>query len=317
MWFERPPSSERTERGGAAVLIAVGLLVTSCASASAGSLNAIDFDDRRPAVTSDEADRPALRVAVAAVLSPEGTIETYAALADYLGEQLGMPAVLIQRRTYAEVNALVAAGEVDLAFVCTSAYVKGSGDGTMDLLVVPEIGDQSVYRSAVIVPITSQAHAMADLRGGAFAFTDPMSLTGRAYPTSLVHALGMPVDDFFAEVVFTYSHDDAVRAVAHGLVDGAGVDELVLQHVMARDPDISEKVRVINLSPEYGIPPVVVPSTTSTEVRERFTRLLVGLSSDFDARPVLTDLGIDRFVVPDVDLYDSARLLMRSYGEGP
>ena len=270
------------------------LVLHGCAVGSV-PVPVVDLELREPIPSIGEAEPHRLRIGVAAVLSPEGTVESYAELAEYLGERLGRPAELVQRRTYAEVNALIDAGEVDLAFVCTSAYVRGRASGSMDLLVVPEIEGSQVYHSSVIVPASSPARSMGDLRGAVFAFTDPMSLTGRWYASSVVLGLGSTPKTFFSDIVYTYSHDDAVSAVAAGVVDGAGVDDLVLQHMIDKDPSLESQIRVIDSSPDYGIPPVVVPVTTPASLRDVFTDVLLGLESDPAGQRILAALGVDRF----------------------
>ncbi|MCL1600512.1 MAG: hypothetical protein M3112_03105, partial [Actinomycetia bacterium] len=93
----------------AAVLAAV--LLQGCAASSAAA-PIIDLDRREPIPSIGEVEPQTLRIGVAAVLSPEGTVESYAGLAEYLGEKMGRPAKLVQRRTYAELNDLIDAGEV-------------------------------------------------------------------------------------------------------------------------------------------------------------------------------------------------------------
>lgn len=294
----------------------VALVLSGCGVGSP-TVPVIDLQQREPIPSIGKVDPHPLRIGVAAVLSPEGTVESYAELATYLGEMLGRPTELVQRRTYAEVNALIDAGEVDLAFVCTSAYVRGHASGSMDLLVVPEIEGSLVYHSSIIVPALSTARSMRDLRGAVFAFTDPMSLTGRVYASSVVLGLGHTPETFFSDIVYTYSHDDAVSAVAAGVVDGAGVDDLVLRHMIDRDPFLEGRIRVIDTSPDYGIPPVVVPVTTPAALRAVFADLLLGLESDPEGPRILASLGVDRFVVSSDDAYDAARELIREFDATP
>lgn len=292
----------------------VGLVAASCSSGADESIPYVDLSHREAVPAAAVSAVTPLRVAVAAVLSPEGTTDSYADLVEYLGTGLGRPVELVQRRTYAEVNALLAAGEVDLAFVCTSAYVAGHDRAEIELLVVPEINGASVYYSSLIVPTGAPAASMADLAGKVFAFTDPMSHTGRVYPTYLVQELGGTTEDFFSDTFFTYSHDRAINAVAAGLADGAAVDSLVLDYALARDDALAGRIKVIHRSPAFGIPPVVVPAGISSRLRAQLEQLLLGLDDVAGGPAILSQLGVDRFVLGDDDAYDGVRALVQATG---
>ena len=252
-----------------------------------------------------------LRVAVAAVISPKGTVESYAPLLDYLGQKLNRPVELVQRRTYMEVNDLIEQGGVDLAFVCTSAYIVGDEDFGMELLAAPQVKGETVYHAYLIVPANSQARDMADLKDKVFAFTDPISLTGRAYPTALVQQLGATPETFFSRTFFTYSHDEAIYAVANGLADGASVDSLVFDYALSRDPSLAQKVKVIHQSPPFGIPPVVVNPNLRPQVKADLQALLLGMNQDPAGQAALSAIGIERFVTLDDSAYVTARLLIQ------
>jgi phosphonate transport system substrate-binding protein len=295
----------------------VSALVLNACSAAAADVPFVDLTNREPVPAAAPTDSDPLRMAVAAVLSPEGNIDNYAGLARYLGDHLGRPVELVQRRTYAEVNDLVADGAVDLAFVCTSAYVAGSERGEMELLVVPEVGAERVYYSSVIVPSDSTATTFADLEGTAFAFTDPMSNTGRVYPTYLVKQLGDIPESFFASVFFTYSHDKAIEAVADGVADGAAVDSLVLDYALARDPSLGSRIRVIHRSPPFGMPPVVVPTVSAPELRDELQQALLELQQSSAGRAILDQIGVDRFVIGNDEDYESVRSLVAATGLEP
>ncbi len=118
----------------------------------------------------EESDIIPLRIAIAAVISPQGSAESYALLLEYIGEKLGRPVERIQRGSYAEVNDLVRTGEVDLSFVCTSSYIIGKRDFGMQLLAAPLVDGEAVYHSQLIVPADSPAETLDDLRGTVFAF---------------------------------------------------------------------------------------------------------------------------------------------------
>jgi phosphonate transport system substrate-binding protein len=296
-----------------AMWLVLALVLSACATAAA-DVPFVDLTQRQALPGAAHTEIEPLRMAVAAVLSPEGNIDNYAGLAHYLGDHLGRPVELVQRRTYAEVNDLVAAGSVDLAFVCTSAYVAGSDRGDMDLLVVPEVNSERVYYSSVIVPADSTAAAITDLKGTVFAFTDPMSNTGRVYPTYLLLQLGDSPETFFSSSFFTYSHDKAIEAVADGIAAGAAVDSLVLDYALARDPSLQDRVKVIHRSPAFGIPPVVVPTGLSAELRQQLQQVLLDLQDTSSGRAILIEIGVDKFVLGHDADYKSVRDLVAATG---
>lgn len=297
-------------------------LLTACSAAGLNELSlpggpVINLSDLQPIPARAPGEVVPLRVAIAAVISPQGTIESYQPLLDYLGQKLGRPIELVQRRTYAEINALVETGEVDVAFVCTSAYVDGRDRFGMELLAAPQVNGEAVYYSVLLVPINSPAQSLADLRGKTFAFTDPMSNSGRNYPTYLVQQLGETPETFFARTFFTYSHDDAIRAVADGLADGAAVDSLIYDYAIARDPALAEKVRLIHRSPPFGVPPVVVSPTIRPQLKAELQALLLAMADEAEGAASLSAIGVDRFVLIDDSAYNSARELLHAVNHAP
>ena len=292
-------------------LLLLMILTVSCSPLPKTEVvGSVDLDNLQPLPTPDGHSAVPLRIAVAAVISPEGTVQSYSPLLLYLEEKLNRPVELVQRKTYLEVNDLIEHGEVDVAFVCTSAYVEGHDTFGMELLAAPQVNGETVYNSVLIVPSSSTAKSMSDMRNKIFAFTDPISLSGRVYPTFLVHELGFTPEEFFARTFFTYSHDEAIRAVASGVADGAAVDSLVYEFAIARDPSLADKVRVIHRSPDFGIPPVVVSPFTRPQVKADIQNLLLGMSNDPNAKDALASIGVESFVLIDDSAYDGVRELL-------
>jgi phosphonate transport system substrate-binding protein len=285
------------------------LLAAACTSSPQVKPDAyVDLTDLQPLPTPSTGQTP-LRVAVAAVISPQGTIDSYSALINYLGEKTGRPVELVQRHTYLEINDLVESGDVDLAFVCTSAYIAGQKSFGMELLAAPQLDNETVYHAYLIVPADSRAHDIADLKGKVFAFTDPISLTGRVYPTSLIQQLGSKPESFFSRTFFTHSHDEAIYAVANHLADGASVDSMVYDYALVRDPDLGQRTRIIDISPDFGIPPVVVNPHIRPQVKAQLSDILLSMQDNSKGQAALKAIGIDKFVTIEDSAYDSARSL--------
>ncbi|MDF1614440.1 phosphate/phosphite/phosphonate ABC transporter substrate-binding protein [Desulfurivibrio dismutans] len=244
-----------------------------------------------------------LKLAVAAIISPQGTVYSYRPLQAYMEQQLGKPVQLVQRRTYQEVNELLAQGLVDVAFVCTGPFISGLEEGTMELLVVPQVEGKVTYQGMFITAANSRIKTLDDLRGRVFAFTDPMSNTGYDYPMSVIQARGMSAEDFFGRFIFTYSHDRSIAAVLDGVVDGASVDRIVFNHALRANPELKDKFRILHISREFGIPPVVVPPGFDPDQKKLLRDFFLNLHRDPDGAAILAGLGMERFVPGDLEMY--------------
>ncbi|RME85110.1 MAG: phosphate/phosphite/phosphonate ABC transporter substrate-binding protein [Caldilineae bacterium] len=253
------------------------------------------------------AGRLPLRVAIAAVISPKATFDTYSPLLDYLAKRLDRPVELLQRPTYAEINELLRTGQADIGFICGGAYVEGEREGYMELLAVPEIGGTATYRALIIVPADSPYRSFEDLRGRRFAFTDPLSNSGRLYLQYRLAQMGETPDSFFGETIYTYSHDNSIRAVAQGIVDGATVDSLVFDALVKSEPELGKRLRIIERSRPFGIPPVVVHPDLDPALKMAVRDALIGMHKDPQGRQALAVLHVDRFVLPDPAAYESIR----------
>jgi phosphonate transport system substrate-binding protein len=289
-------------------LVALSLWLGACGGA-AEPMPYVDFNRRAPLATPRRTGVVPLRVGIAAVLSPQSAVEAYQELLQYLSHRLNRPVERVQRRDYRDMNAAIARGEVDIAFICTWAYVIGQREHGFRLLAVPVVNGKPTYQSWVIVRADLPIHRMEDLRGRVFAFVDPLSNTGYLYPRYLVHQLGETPERFFRRTFFTYGHDRAIRAVAQGLADGAAVDSLVFQFLLEREPELAGKVRVIDRSPEFGAPPVVAAPHLAPALQAEIQALLLSAHEDPEGQPALQAIGVERFVKGDDAWYEGVRRL--------
>ena len=293
-------------------LLGAGLAVAACDRTPqpipVSFARRVDVAAVRPAEGTDTRRAPVpLRVAVAAILSPSRNLDAHHDLLTYIGRRLGRGVQLFQRGTYAEVNDLLKHRQVDLAFVCGGALVVGEREFGMQVLAVPQVRGKTEYYSYLIVSRKSRYWRLEDLRGESFAFSDPLSNSGRL---AIIHTLvqrGEAPERFFRRTVFTYSHDNSILAVADGLVDGAAVDSLVYDYLRARDPEAVSGTRVIARWGPYGIPPVVVHPELDPALRSALRLLLLSMHAEPDARKILDRLRIDRFVEADPSLFQSIR----------
>jgi phosphonate transport system substrate-binding protein len=254
-----------------------------------------------------EKNEKGIKIAVSAIISPKKTFIYYRDMLDYISKKIGSPVEMVQRDTYAEVNDLVKDRKVSAAFVCSGAYIDGKRDFGMELLVAPLAYGKPHYFSYIIVSKESKAEKLEDLRGKKFAFTDPMSNSGKLAPTYMIGKLGDKPESFFSDIIYTNSHDRSIEAVARNVVDGAAVDSLIWDYANSTEPEFTSKTKIIVKSPPYGIPPVVVPSGLAPELREKLRHILLNMHMDAEGRSILEKVKIDRFLEIDDSAYDSIR----------
>ena len=266
------------------------------------------------AVPVQRPEEPPLRFAVSAMLSPAPTWDAYADLLRGMAEELGLDHRFLQRRTYAEVNDLLLAGEVDLAFICSGAYAALPADAPIDLLAVPVHDGRSVYNSVVIVRSDSPYETFDDLRGAHFAFTDPLSNTGCLYPRYRLHQSGETPERFFASTTFTGSHDRSVLAVFRKAVDAAAVDAVIYEQVVTAGSLYDGRLRVIERSPDFPNPPVVAPNRVPAERRAAMRRFLFSLAESDGGRRLLARVGMDSFAPATVEDFRPIRAMIEAVG---
>lgn len=250
-----------------------------------------------------------LRVAVAAMVSPKQTLVYYKDLLDYIGEKTGREVVLIQRKTYAEVNELFPKDLIDLAFVCSGPYTSARSSYGFEGLATPVVRGEPYYRSYLIVQKNAPYETLADLEGKVFAFTDPDSNSGGLVPHFWLLQKNRTPTDFFDRVTYTYSHDNSILAVARGLVDGAAVDGHIWDYYQTKDPYFTAKTRVIKKSKPYGSPPLVASAFLDPHLKDDIQQVVLTMHTTEQGRQILNAVMIDRFELPRKAWYESIQTM--------
>lgn len=253
-----------------------------------------------------EAKDPPLRIGLTAV-TVEDFLQLHKHLIHYISKKLGIPVELVFRKGYQEMNDLLRKGDVDVAFVCSLPYIMGHDSFGLELLVAPVIHGRPLYRSYVIVPMDSGARRLRDLKGKVYAFSDPLSNSGRLVPAYLLARMGETPETFFKSYIYTQSHYNSIEAVAVGLVDGASVDSYVWELANSINPEFTSKTKVIERSPLYPITPFVIRKEIDPGLKERVRGVLMGMHRDEEGRKILNDLKIDMFVQVDDSFYRPIR----------
>ena len=245
----------------------------------------------------------AFYVAVSAMMSPVQNYDDYKPFLKYLQDALQMPVKLAQRKTYGEINSLIRKGKVDLAFICTGAYVYGNLKKFSSVVAVPEINGKITYNAYIIVHTPSNIHKLKDLRGKSFAFMDPLSNTGYFYPMDLFKEHGINPKTFFKKITFTHSHTYSIEAVAQGVVTAASVDGIVYNYIIKQFPKLKHHIKVLVKSPPFAMPPVVIPKTLEPSLQHKVQNILINMDKNERGRHILKLIGVDKFILPPKNFY--------------
>lgn len=249
-----------------------------------------------------------LKIGVAAMISPKETVKYYREIVEYIGKKIGKPVEMVQRETYDEMDALLEKGEVKIAFICSGPYVRDREKFGVELLVAPQSYGKPFYHAYVIVHKDSPVNSLAELKGKSFAFTDPKSNTGKLVPTYMIaKKFNTTPEKFFSTIIYTKSHDKSIEAVAKKVVDGASVDSLIYDYAAKKNPVYTSLTKIIEKSPPYGIPPVVVTKDFDPRLREKIKEAFLNMHNDPEGRRILDGNMVDKFIIPKDSDYNSVR----------
>ncbi len=206
-------------------------------------------------------------------------IELLSMIRSYLSSRLHRPVLLVRRRTYQEITALLLSGQLDAAWVCDDPYVQH--EDQLALLATPLYQGMPLYQTYVIVNENSPAKTFDELAGTIHAFSDPDSTSGYLVTRFLLAIRHLTPATFFREFFFTYGHRNVVRAVGSGLAESGSIDGYVWDVMREREPELTARTRVVYRSEPLGFPPIVcLKSYSQTEAaqahRTRLSRYAPG-----------------------------------------
>ena len=127
----------------------------------------------------------------------------------------------------------------DISFMGALPYVLAHDQIGAEVLLSEVYRGKANYVARIFVRRDSGIASVADLAGKTIAFADPISESGYLYPLEIVADAGLltPGADpqsFFKRVYFAGGYQQAIQAVANGLVDAAGVSQFAAETV----PDV-------------------------------------------------------------------------------
>jgi phosphonate transport system substrate-binding protein len=239
-------------------------------------------------------------------------LRVYQAIADAVGEALGMSTELIVETDYENCQKDVN----DVCFVCSLPYVmfERQGISPAEPIAAPVLqgeryGGKPVYYSDVIVHRDSDAGSFLDLRGRSWSFNEPLSQSG--YGITRYHLVSIgETGGFFSEVIDAGFHEESIRMVADGRVDASAIDSQVLAIEMRDHPQVTNNLRIIDSVGPSTIQPVAVSKRFDRAFRDAVTEVLVAFHNTDRGREIL-DLGlVEKWVPIEASDYNDIRAMV-------
>ena len=262
-----------------------------------------------PSSFSEQNSLPKIRIGFTAV-TIKTLIDLNKPFTEYIGAKLGLAPEVINTTLYSDMSRMLKNNEVDIAYVCGAPYTIDHDSFGEELLAVPIpsfSAGKPIYQSYVIVRKDSPHQSLKDLQGARYAFSDPLSNSGKLIPTFLLAQKGYTIDNFFHSYVYTYSHTNSIEAVAVGLVDGASVDSYIWELHQKIDSTYSRETKIIHQSKDFPFTPYVIRKSLPSETKEKIRSVFLNMHKDPEGMEILKKLYIDRFVFLDDKDYDPIR----------
>jgi phosphonate transport system substrate-binding protein len=170
-----------------------------------------------------KAKYPELVFAVVPAENAAGVTERYAPMMAYLTKQLGVPVTLRIAQDYAAVIEGQKAGQIHIGYYGPAAFARALQTGAKVEAFAQDVNADGTkgYYSVLWVRKDSAFQKLEDLKGKNLCLVDPNSASGNNVPRFAMDKMGIKPEEYFAKVVYSGSHENAVLAVQQGTCDAA------------------------------------------------------------------------------------------------
>lgn len=197
--------------------------------------------------------------------------------------------------SYAATIEGMCAGQIDVAWLATLAYVLANQKGCANVMLATLRKDETgklstTYQSQIVVRADSGISSLKDLKGKKMAYSDPISTSGYLFPVNEIKKIGEDPKTFFSQTIFAGGHDKAVLAVYQGQVDAAAsfIDARTL--VEKQFPDIMTKTKRIATAGPIPNDTVSVRNNFPAELKTKIESALLAYAGTTEGTAALKGL---------------------------
>lgn len=268
------------------------------------------------AATSARAGSDRLRLAFIPQENPDKLLGDIATITEWLSQEIGVQVEGFVTIDHAAAVEALRNGDADISFMGALPFVLAEAEiGAVPLLSEVYRGAPN-YTGRIFVRRDSGIESLADLRGRNIAFADPISESGYLYPLAEFVRAGLiagpeQAESFFGRVFFAGGYQQAMQAVAEGLVDAAGASQYA---DLLLTPQQQSQVTWIAESEPIPSHVVIARPGLDAGLRARFVDAMLGLNAPANRDKLRYLYGPDGYVAADSAAYDGVREMARRYG---
>ena len=152
--------------------------------------------------------------------SPENIRRIYVPILEWVCERMGYKARTMILRNYDVFNEGVKKGIIDVGWLSPFAYVNARDKSGVIPMVTPKVNGRFTYNGFIVSKKGSGVNSLQDLKGKHFGYVDEKSASGYIYARHIFKMNGLDPDKVFGKVSFMGSHDNVIKSVLSGDLDG-------------------------------------------------------------------------------------------------
>ena len=248
--------------------------------------------------------------------NPEKLVDDIEKISSWLSERIGAEVTGYVTVDHAAAVEALRNGDADISFMGALPFVLAEAEIGATPLLAEVYRGSPFYTGRVFVRRDSGIETLADLRGSDIAFGDPISESGYLYPLEAFAKAGLlnpeqGASSFFGRIYFAGGYQQALQAMAGGLVDAAAASqygELLLT------PQQQAEVKWIAESDPIPSHLVIARPGIDDGLKSRFIEAMLELNEPDNRQLLAYVYGPDGYVAADSAAYDGVRDIARRYG---
>jgi ABC-type phosphate/phosphonate transport system substrate-binding protein len=171
---------------------------------------------------------------------------------------------------------------------------------------LPRYGGKAIYMSDIAVKADSKLRTLEDTFGGVAGYTLKDSQSGYfAFRTLLLTKY--PDAKYRKIVGGLLNPRGIIQALVKGDIDVGPLDGYVFDLIRAGDPVAASQVRIIASTDPTPMPPLVATAPLKNDQVEGLRNAFLNLHKQSSLDEARKALLVERFVVPDISVYDETR----------